>query len=230
MTTRLLLLVLSLALFTSLSAQEDRESATQEPPAADEHRTLFKGKKRKFEPGFGASYEVLATSIFDETGVMGRFGLYWLQNRRFIFGFGFCNQFTNHDVPPSGTFPLFQRMRWEVNWTCLRLGYVFFPDMPVYVNPMIDVGLGRVDKQIIEPNAFVDGSNVDESRFFVGTAQLNIGFNLTDWLRLYGFGGYRYASGSRTSGVTDEQLGGYVAGGGLTLGLFNPGRFEWEEE
>jgi hypothetical protein len=101
----------------------------------------------------------------------------------------------------------------------------FVPEYTINSNKLFHVAVGAlIGGGGVMKNERYKGldetENFDFSGFFVGEPQVNLEMNITSYLRLAIGGSYRFVSGSKTTGITDEKLSGPAAHFTIKAGRF----------
>jgi hypothetical protein len=166
--------------------------------------------------GFGAP-TIKFTTFDDQLGVLlgGYAGV--MLNSRLMLGAGAYALVNNIEAPRTNAGD--PTLYWNMWYT----GFV--PEYTINSNKLFHVAVGAlIGGGGVMKNERYKGldetENFDFSGFFVGEPQVNLEMNITSYLRLAIGGSYRFVSGSKTTGITDEKLSGPAAHFTIKAGRF----------
>lgn len=189
LTTTVLLLVVIL----TASAQ------TPEP------KTIFKDSKIT-NLGLNFTGGVSVSQFYDRPAIFTNLGFGVLFNTRFRTGIDVEILSSNVDVANNALILPYSRMRWKYSSFGLNMDYTIMPNKIVSINPGLVVGMGMLSKHPLDGVNMNNDGLIDDSNMFVMRPNLSINFNLFKFMAFKLGGGYRFATGSKSIGISDSQI------------------------
>lgn len=99
-------------------------------------------------------------------------------------------------------------------WGGLMLGYSFMPKYLIHPYIKVIIGSGSI-------GYYYKKNDYGGWAFFASEATIGVDFNLTRWMRISPYAGYRYVYGNiDVMDLTDSKLSGFTGGLSLAFGLF----------
>ncbi len=176
-------------------------------------KTLFKSKPIT-NIGFNFTGGASVSNFYNREAIFTNIGFGIMLNNHFRGGLDVEILTSNVDVANTALVFPSTRMRWRYSAFGLNLDYTFMPKKVISINPGLVIGLGTVSKHPLDGANQNNDQLIDDSNMFVLRPNLSVNFNLIKFMTLKIGGGYRYATGSKSLGISDSQMAtpyGFVA-------------------
>jgi hypothetical protein len=208
--------IIAIFIFTaysvSLFAQETMRVGADEDQKI---KTIFKKEKRD---GFYGSFSAGYSPIDNKDGLTVSSRGCWIMDHFFAMGVGgtaFINELD--EVPFDLNFPSDNDNNLSGGYGGIVFEPIVLPLKPIHFSFPILLGVGAA-------GSFTDytyfSTYAIEDFFWVVEPQAELELNLTRWMRLAVYAGYRYTSGLNIEGISKDALRGYSAGITIKMGMF----------
>lgn len=187
----------------------------------DKPQTLMGQQIIRKSNGYGAGVAKFSTLDNQFAVLAGGYGG-WFINDTWMIGGGAYALVKEIAAPKPDNLTPLGRTAWNMGYGGFMLEYTANSKSLIHYSFNTLIGWGIVDKKVSKTSGS-DGNwddGFDRSNFFVAEPGANLEINVTEHFRIGAGVSYRWVSGSRTSGITDEKLSAPSASISLKFGGF----------